>query len=405
VRTALAFGVLLEVISRSVNLLSVSAEAEPVKTLVGLGRPLDSSVPGFFDESLPESGIREVDEPDDYDDDGFTDNEADTRLEVISPSETDEPPDGPVSEDWIEAPESSPLPVVSDWTDPFREAELMPANWENDDEEATRPQLFLPNHPSEPPPSLPGSRLADSDALAPDLAALVESWPRHEAFEEAVEPEVELPARDASHAVTPPSSPLATAEPVRRHGLNPRLSGMLAGAGMGAAAAIALVALLAWRSPALAVPELPPVASLPESETAKPVSQATVASPDVALSAAEPAARSHLLGAPAPTEPPPARHYAPTERRVSRSDSGPVTALPVKLEEEAVVTGPRGMLRVSSLPSAHVVLDGRPVGMTPKLLPISAGEHTVLFVHPALGRRTVQVSVENNAKAEAYTRF
>lgn len=115
-------------------MLSGSTEAEFIKTLVGLGRPVDAVLSlAFLDESLPDSGVRELAAPDD--EDGFSDNEADTRVEF--------------------------LPAHLDALD---ELEPLPADWE--DEEATRPQLYLPNHPSEPPPSLPGNRLAESNAAA-----------------------------------------------------------------------------------------------------------------------------------------------------------------------------------------------------------------------------------------------
>jgi serine/threonine-protein kinase len=102
-----------------------------------------------------------------------------------------------------------------------------------------------------------------------------------------------------------------------------------------------------------------------------------------------------------------AKQHAPLsrERRIAGSESSAVVALPVTLEDEAPASGPPGMLSVTSLPPAHVVLDGRPVGMTPKLLPVSAGNHNVLFVHPELGRRTLSVSIESGAKSEAFNRF
>lgn len=361
-------------------MLSVSAEAQPEKTLVGLGRPLDAAAPaGLYEENLPESGIREVDEPDDEaDEDVFSEHEADTRLESMPPGS---------------APDSSPLPDVSDLDDPFGEAELMPANWEDDDEEATRPQLFVPNHPSEPPPRLPGSRMADSEPPAVDVAAAVESWPRHEMPAAPVDAEALVASeRKPSRVVDLPSSPFSSAERTRARGLDPRLSGMLAGAGLGAAASIGLVALLAWRAPAQSVPETTPVTIAPATQPAVVVEARAASQEETGPAIAE------LPAAPA------AAPVAPSERRTTRASSS-VTALPVKLEEETVVEGARGMLRVSSLPSAHVVLDGRPIGMTPKLVPVSAGEHTVLFVHPELGRRTMRVSVENDAKAEAFTRF
>jgi hypothetical protein len=142
------------------ELLSASTEAECTKTLVGLGRPTDvEPCLGFFEDAQPDSSLREFDGADD--EDAFAEHEADTCVELLPPvSELlndVQPPDAVASEDRSEEPESSPLPV----------------NWEDDDEEATRPQVFLPEHASEPPPSLPGTRLADSDAewQAPRVSA------------------------------------------------------------------------------------------------------------------------------------------------------------------------------------------------------------------------------------------
>jgi hypothetical protein len=339
-------------------------EAEPVKTLVGLGQPLDAPTGlGFFEETLPDSGVRKADEADEGD--GFSEHEADTRVELMPPEVELMPPE---SEPLDSA---DPLPEMGGLGEPFREAALLPANW--DDDEATRPQVFLPNHPSEPPPTLPGSRLADSDVNAAPL----------------------------------PSSPLASESESERRasGLDPRLSGMLAGAGIGAATAIALVALFAWRSsppagsapviealpgPALPVNELPPAA-----EARAPAADAPQKLPDV---------NADELSQPVMSS---TQHDAALsrERRMPGAESSAVAALPVKLEDEAPASGPLGMLSVTSLPPAHVVLDGRPIGMTPKLLPVAAGDHSVLFVHPELGRRLLSVSVESGAKSEALNRF
>jgi len=341
-------------------LLSASTEAESIKTLVGLGRPIEAEpCLGFFEDALPDSSVREFDGEDG--EDAFAEHEADTCVELLPPVgellNDVEPSDGLASEDRREEPESSPLP----------------ANWEDDDEEATRPQLFLPEHASEPPPSLPGTRLADSHA-------------------ESEAPRVSAPAAPM------PSSPFVTESEPESHpgGLNPRTSGMLAGAGMGAASAIALVALCAWRSS--------PHVSEPSSFPASPPNELLPASGASAPSAvmAEPAAEKSsplATSAASETSAPPSRERLPTR------ESSAVTPLPVTLDEEPLLLGPRGMLRVSSLPPAHVVLDGRPLGMTPRLLPVAAGEHTLLFVHPELGRRTLRVSVENDAKSEAFNRF
>ena len=52
-----------------------------------------------------------------------------------------------------------------------------------------------------------------------------------------------------------------------------------------------------------------------------------------------------------------------------------------------------GVLNLGSIPRASVVVDGRPLGMTPQRVRVPAGPHSVLFVHPDLGRAARSVNV------------
>lgn len=50
-------------------------------------------------------------------------------------------------------------------------------------------------------------------------------------------------------------------------------------------------------------------------------------------------------------------------------------------------------LNINSIPVSNVILNGRPLGGTPKLgVSVSAGSHTVVFVHPELGRKSTRTS-------------
>ncbi|MGE3671428.1 MAG: PEGA domain-containing protein, partial [Polyangiaceae bacterium] len=49
-------------------------------------------------------------------------------------------------------------------------------------------------------------------------------------------------------------------------------------------------------------------------------------------------------------------------------------------------------LRISSIPIANVVVDGRPLGSTPKIVKVSPGNHSVVFISPT-GRKTRGVKV------------
>jgi hypothetical protein len=67
--------------------------------------------------------------------------------------------------------------------------------------------------------------------------------------------------------------------------------------------------------------------------------------------------------------------------------------------------GPAGQININSIPSARVLLDGRPVGKTPTRVSASPGKHTVIFIHPQRGRRTVRVQVRSGKAATAAVRF
>ena len=64
-----------------------------------------------------------------------------------------------------------------------------------------------------------------------------------------------------------------------------------------------------------------------------------------------------------------------------------------------------GALNVTSNPPANVVLDGRPLGKAPRVVKVPAGVHTVMFIHPLYGRRTLSVNVGPNATTSASAEF
>lgn len=50
-------------------------------------------------------------------------------------------------------------------------------------------------------------------------------------------------------------------------------------------------------------------------------------------------------------------------------------------------------LNINSIPVSNVVLNGRPLGGTPKLgVSVSAGSHTVVFIHPEYGKKSTKAS-------------
>lgn len=65
-----------------------------------------------------------------------------------------------------------------------------------------------------------------------------------------------------------------------------------------------------------------------------------------------------------------------------------------------------GTLNINSIPVSNIIVDGKPMGSTPKVgLSVSAGNHTVVFVHPEHGRKTRVVNVPAGGAATAAVRF
>ncbi|MBN2195867.1 MAG: serine/threonine protein kinase [Polyangiaceae bacterium] len=72
----------------------------------------------------------------------------------------------------------------------------------------------------------------------------------------------------------------------------------------------------------------------------------------------------------------------------------------------AAASAGQGVLNIASIPIANVILDGRPLGLTPRIgVRVSAGTHTIVFVHPELGRKVETVVVGAGKEFNAATRF
>jgi len=98
-----------------------------------------------------------------------------------------------------------------------------------------------------------------------------------------------------------------------------------------------------------------------------------------------------------------------------KKSSGPVAKGPgkkaatkeePKKEEPKAAAGGNGTININSIPVSNVILDGRPMGTTPKVgISVSAGAHTVVFVHPEHGRKVRSVNVPAGGSATAVVRF
>jgi serine/threonine-protein kinase len=78
---------------------------------------------------------------------------------------------------------------------------------------------------------------------------------------------------------------------------------------------------------------------------------------------------------------------------------------PIADAKPAAASG-KGTLNINSIPVSNVILDGKPLGQTPKVgVSVSPGAHTVIFVHPEHGRKAKSVTVEAGKTAAAIVRF
>jgi serine/threonine-protein kinase len=90
-----------------------------------------------------------------------------------------------------------------------------------------------------------------------------------------------------------------------------------------------------------------------------------------------------------------------------KTPTAPVAATPAptKTAPTKPAAG-QGTLNANSIPVSSVIVDGRPMGTTPKMgLSVAAGTHTVVFVHPEHGRKVVTINVAAGQTATAATRF
>jgi serine/threonine-protein kinase len=73
--------------------------------------------------------------------------------------------------------------------------------------------------------------------------------------------------------------------------------------------------------------------------------------------------------------------------------STPPTTRPDKPEPSETASG-SGTLNINSIPASRVLLDGQPLGETPRTgVSVSPGTHTVTFIHPELGKKSISVKV------------
>lgn len=109
-------------------------------------------------------------------------------------------------------------------------------------------------------------------------------------------------------------------------------------------------------------------------------------------------------------EAPPRAPVVPRARGASRRSSSSQSSQSASSQSEEKDTGSDGIsngtLNISSSPPSTVVLDGKPLGSTPRGgISVAPGPHTLLFVHPDFGRKTRSVVVQAGKATSASVNF
>lgn len=95
---------------------------------------------------------------------------------------------------------------------------------------------------------------------------------------------------------------------------------------------------------------------------------------------------------------------APVGRRPAARRA--VAAPRPKPKEEPSSGGGQALLTLTSTPPSNVILDGRPLGKTPKInYPVDAGTHSVVFVHPEKGRRATSIKAAAGKTTRVAAKF
>jgi serine/threonine-protein kinase len=105
--------------------------------------------------------------------------------------------------------------------------------------------------------------------------------------------------------------------------------------------------------------------------------------------------------APAPVERAPSRPAPAAPAPVAARTPAPAAPAPAP----AAPKGGNATLTFTSTPPSNVIFDGRPLGKTPKSASVPPGQHTVVFVHPEMGRKAKSINVNPDQKATLTVKF
>jgi serine/threonine-protein kinase len=121
----------------------------------------------------------------------------------------------------------------------------------------------------------------------------------------------------------------------------------------------------------------------------------------VNLSASSSGSSSGATEAPTPTPAP-----TPVPATPVHSTSPAPTPAPTPKPAAAPVATGNGTLNMNAIPVSNVLLDGRPMGQTPKMgVSVAPGPHTVMFVNADKGRKSSSVTVVSGKTSTVVVRF
>jgi len=145
--------------------------------------------------------------------------------------------------------------------------------------------------------------------------------------------------------------------------------------------------------------------SEPPAAPAAPTAMIDADDPALAAGASAPSSNRAMAAAARPKQAAAAPALA---RRLAGEAAAPAAkekpAAAAAAAEEPAAADDKGIMRLSSTPSSNVVVDGRPIGMTPKTVRVKAGSHTVVFAS-GTDRNVQSVNVKPGATISVGAKF
>lgn len=141
----------------------------------------------------------------------------------------------------------------------------------------------------------------------------------------------------------------------------------------------------------------------PEEKDAPEKDSDEETAPTTSIEDLEPVNRGAPAAAPAAARGPasPAGNTALAQQLAGVAPSQPQAA-----SQPAAPKGTQSKLNINSIPATSVVVDGMPLGRTPKVgLTVAPGSHTIVFIHPEHGRKVRQLTVQPGQTQTAAVRF